>query len=589
MARIRLREKTFDGRADQATCKARDGLLARFRREEDGSFIILGLMLFVVMLIVGGLGVDLMRYEAHRARLQATLDRAVLAAASMSQPLPPKQVVIDYFERAGLGGLISEDDIKVEDFVTYRRVEANVTMEVSSTFLNFMGIESLNAPGYGAAEESATQTEISLVLDVSGSMGWGSSSGNSKISELRTAAKQFVNIMQCDPSDGEETTDCSVEVGKVSINLVPYSEQVLAGEDLLDAIGDYVELTGVDNFVTVTSEHGSSSCVTWAGDQFEETGFDLADPNYTLQRTGHFDPWRGQWDDPSNWTCQINSWREIQPFGLSHAALRQRIDQLGASGNTSIDIGMKWGTLLLDPTLRQATVGMVARGEVDARFANRPFSYDERGISKVVVLMTDGENTFQHYLHAGKREGDSEVWYNEEKDVYSVFKPSTGKYLNTSTNQWMDKAYGENVGGTVTDYRQVRKCSGRRWWRQCWYEWEEVTTTIPPDPGHAVQLSFQELWKEHWTWKRYDAYDWLDAGSAHVTSTKDARLNDICTAAKNAGITIFTVGFETSSRSNAVMARCASSPAHHFDVEGADLTEAFQAIAREISKLRLVN
>ncbi|WP_421703601.1 Tad domain-containing protein [Aliiroseovarius sp.] len=576
MARIRLRnfDKGFAGGRVK-----RNGLMARFWREEDGSFIIFGLFLFVLMLMIGGLAVDLMRYEAQRARLQATLDRAVLAAASMSQPVPPKQVVIDYFQRAGLGGLITEDDITVEDFTTYRRVSADVEMIVDGTFINLMGIDHLTAPGVGAAEESASQTEISLVLDVSGSMRWSSASGNSKNYELRQAAKQFVNILQCDPSDGEETEDCTVEFGKVSISLIPYSEQVVAGETLLAALPDNV---------TVTAEHTSSSCIHWAEEDFEDTGLDLTDPLLTLQRAGHFDPWSGTWDIPDeeeNWTCRIledDAWREIMPFGASHADLRARIEQLGNDGNTSIDIGMKWATLLLDPSLRTTSVELIAEGEVDATFANRPFSYTERGISKVVVLMTDGENTRQHYLHADNREGGSEIWYNEQEDVYSAFRPSTGKYYRTDTGEWLDEAYGNNNGGET---ETVRVCTGRRWWRRCWYE----TVTTTPDPGTAVQLSYQELWKEHWTWARYDQYSWLDAGTYYDTTTKDDRLQDICTAAKNAGITIFTVGFETSERSNAVMASCASSPAHHFDVEGTDLTDAFAAIAREISKLRLVN
>jgi hypothetical protein len=335
----------------------------------------------------------------------------------------------------------------------------------------------------------------------------------------------------------------------------------------------------------VTAEHTSSSCLHWEETDFEATGLDLTDPNLILQRTGHFDPWRGRNSTPSSWTCKRDSWREILPFGAAHATLRSRIDQLGASGNTSIDIGMKWGALLLDPSLKTTLTTLIADGEVDSAFAGRPYRLGERGISKVVVLMTDGENTSQHYLHADNREGGSEVWYNEDEDEYSVYRASYDQYLRVSTGDYLDQPYGMNEGGTVVE--SVRVCTGRRWWRRCWYEDREVH--VDDDPGHAEQLSFQELWQDHWTWDRYDQYSWLDAGSSYGTYTKDDRLDDICTAAKNAGITIFTVGFETSDRSNAVMANCASSPAHHFDVQGTDLTDAFAAIAREISKLRLVN
>ena len=54
-------------------------------------------------------------------------------------------------------------------------------------------------------------------------------------------------------------------------------------------------------------------------------------------------------------------------------------------------------------------------------------------------------------------------------------------------------------------------------------------------------------------------------------------------------ITIYTVGFETSVNSTAIMKQCASSDSHHFDVDGDSIDDAFAAIARNIQKLRLMN
>jgi hypothetical protein len=237
-------------------------------RSEDGSMVIFGLFLLLMMLTVGGLGFDFMRYEAQRTRLQATLDRAVLAAAAMDQPLDAKEVVLDYFAKAGLSGYIDANDIDVVNTLTSRRVTASASMTVDATLLRFVGIHSLSAPAAGSAEESASQTEISLVLDVSGSMGWNSQSGKSKIWELRNAARKFVNIVLCNPADPEETVDCTVEPGKVSVNIVPYSEQVLVGESLL-------------SLFNATSEHVYSSCVTFAADDFTTTAIT---PAQQLQR-----------------------------------------------------------------------------------------------------------------------------------------------------------------------------------------------------------------------------------------------------------------------------------------------------------------
>ena len=77
-----------------------------FRDDENGSIIIFTLFLLILMLAIGGMAVDFMRFECERAVLQSTADRAVLAAADLDQDADQKQVVIDYFEKAGLSGAI---------------------------------------------------------------------------------------------------------------------------------------------------------------------------------------------------------------------------------------------------------------------------------------------------------------------------------------------------------------------------------------------------------------------------------------------------------------------------------------------------
>ncbi len=550
--------------------ESRRGVLARLMRDEDGSFVIFGLFLFVLMLMIGGMAVDLMRYETHRTRLQSTLDRATLAAASMSQPLPPKAVVMDYMSKAGLGDLIDEDDIDAPTTLTSRRVEVDADIVVDSFFMNFMGIDQLTAPGHSAAEEGASQTEISLVVDVSGSMASNSASGETKIAELREAATQFVNLLQCNPSSGTDTTNCIVPPGKVSISLIPYNAQVAAGKDLLDS------LESISPQVTVTSEHSSSHCIHWAEDDFNKTGLDWSDGPLKLQRAGHFDPWNYPFEKPFYWHCPINDWRQIQPLAVDRTKLHAQIDSLEAWGSTSIDLGMKWGTLLLDPSIQPAIAKLATDGVVDNSFSDRPHDYNESGINKYVVLMTDGMNFQQYILHDSKREGLSEVWYNEEADIYSIYRSAYDQYYIPYFDQYRNHPFGQN--GT----NQTTVCEGNGWWQRCF---ERVSDEF----GDAVQLSYQELWGEHMPWNRYYEFSWLNGAGTYIsTDTKDTRLHNLCTAAKDAGITIFTIGFEVSNTSNLVMKECATSPSHHFDANGTNLAAAFASIAREITKLQLV-
>ena len=58
--------------------------------------------MMVLILAITGASVDIMYQEATRARLQAALDRAVLAAADLDQQQDPVAVVNDYVTKAGL-------------------------------------------------------------------------------------------------------------------------------------------------------------------------------------------------------------------------------------------------------------------------------------------------------------------------------------------------------------------------------------------------------------------------------------------------------------------------------------------------------
>ncbi len=539
-----------------------------FLRSEDGSLIIFGLMMFVLMLMVGGMAVDFMRYEAQRARLQSTLDRAVLAAASLDQPLAPQDVVLDYFDKAGLGSYIDRDDITVVESSFSRRVDANVEMRVDSTLLQLVGISELVAPGNGAAEEATSLTEISLVLDVSGSMGWGSASGRSKIEELRRAARKFVNIVLCDPANPDSTTNCTVEPGTVSVSLVPYSEQVLVGETILSEFN-------------VSNEHSYSSCVTFDADDFNSTAITTTQ---ALQRTGHFDPWSSRSRSASSWTCKTDNWRKITPISGDVSTLHSRINALGARGNTSIDLGMKWGSALLDPSFQDVTTNLNAAGMIDNDYADRPFDWSKRGLEKVMVLMTDGVNTDQHYLYDGFRSGPSPVYRNVFSDGslgdrYSIYDADNDRYYWEYTGSWEDHPYGS---GTYEECGWVRVGKKKK-------KWEWRCEQKDEQGVDAQQLSYPDLWKKKpWAW--YDQFNWLDTeGSEFRNGTKNARLQNMCDAAKAEGMVIFTIGFEVTSSSATVMRNCASSPAHYFNANGLNLTDAFSAIAREISKLRLIN
>ena len=67
----------------------------------------------------------------------------------------------------------------------------------------------------------------------------------------------------------------------------------------------------------------------------------------------------------------------------------------------------------------------------------------------------------------------------------------------------------------------------------------------------------------------------------------DALLDDICDAAKEQNIIIWTIAFENTAHGANVMRQCASSPAHYFNAQGTELSDVFYSIARSINQLKL--
>ena len=509
-----------------------------FARDEDGALVIFGVYVFLIILMVAGIGVDLMHFERNRAELQYTLDRAVLAAADLDND-DAYAVVTDYFNKAGLGEYLSS--VTIDEGEGFRSVSATASAEVRTQFMHMTGIDSLLAPAASTAEERVDGVEISLVLDVSGSM-----NSNSRLTNLKSAARDFIDEMIL-----------NTEEGKLSISIVPYATQVSVPDELF-------------NEFNVSQEHNYSNCINFENSDFSETSMDT---NVAYERTMHFDPWytsdtRSSGANLPLPVCDGRSSREILVMENDANTLKNFISNLSAGGNTSIDVGMKWGTALLDPSLNPVIQNMIAGGSVGSEFSTRPHAYNDTNALKVIVLMTDGRNTNQYFIEEDYRDGDTEIWWNSDSDQYSVLNPSSGWYFwpnGSGGGQWQDHINGDE------------------------------------ESGDGVRLNFGELWG--FTSIRYNLFrhyrPWMNASTANNTwyydvfgsvnsSTKNTRTNAICNAVKDQQVIVFAIGFEAPSAGQAILASCASSASHYFNVTGgAELTDAFYSIASSIRKLRL--
>ena len=491
--------------------------------------MIVSLSFISILMLLAGISWDLYSHEYHRVKVQNTSDRAVLAAADLDQTLDPQEVVNDYFDKVGypdlvanvtvettlnsktvsvstdavvsadaiagnytgsafMGGRAEEDLDKIVDERTMARVAANYPDDQSKSNADIRNEEEaryidevtengnfLKLRTFAEAEERIENVEISLVLDISGSMG----SAN-KIQNMRDASKTFVNSML---SDG--TAD------RVSINLIPYSEHVSAGPDIMAQYN-------------VDWDHSYSHCI-----DFQNSDFDTTEISNSVQhdQVQHFYWGNSNWNSRTNPVCPDGQYEDIAAFSQNATALSQQIDRLEPRGSTSIFAGMKWAAGMLDPAFRQVNQGMSTS---DPAFSNRPVDFNDEETLKTIILMTDGQNHWSYRIN-----------------------PQV--YANASHAQHWNR---NNLD---------------------WWLWRNVRS------------------RDHDVWKNLK----------YSPSIGDGLLGNVCDAAKEKNIVIFSVGFEVTDHSANVMRNCASSPSHYFDVEGTEITEAFKAIARQINQLRL--
>lgn len=97
----------------------------------------------------------------------------------------------------------------------------------------------------------------------------------------------------------------------------------------------------------------------------------------------------------------------------------------------------------------------------------------------------------------------------------------------------------------------------------------------------------------------YNTVGGVNGGDVSTTATRSAQMAiETCTAMKDKGIIVYTVGFEAPNSAKTTLQSCAShynpkdtaSPKRFFDAkDGAALKDAFRAIADEIKSLRLTN
>lgn len=442
--------------------------------------IVFGLLVFVMILLVTGLAVDFMRYENNRMRVQATADRAVLAAATLREAGDREAIVRDYFEAAGLSAYL--DSVSVEQALNASTVTVTANAGVNTLFMRWVGTDQLVTREVSTAREEITNIEIALVLDISGSMRWTDSIGIPRITRLRSAAVEFVDRVI--NADAPETT---------TVSIVPYAGTVNPGQEVFELLGGQ-------------AWHDYSHCPDLPRSAFDSSGLPAVG---AMPQAPHFMYWEVSWAT-MDWGWCPNESNAILYHSSDVGALQTYLTNMRLHDGTGTHYGMRWGLALLDPASRWLTQALASSGTVAQTHANRPAEWDDPETMKVIVLMTDG----------------------------------------MITDQFRPRRAGSSIFGRNGVYPTAS-------------EQNTLNTT------HILNLHNNQ--RERITTRNQNVQDFFRA----------------CDMAKDNGVIIYTIAFETNNDGQNEMRACATSPSHYFNAVGMDLDSAFRAIATSIQSLRL--
>jgi len=240
---------------------------------------------------------------------------------------------------------------------------ATARYNMDTIFFRMVGLGQLPVIARSAADHVRQPVEISLVLDISGTMRY-----DRRLLNLQPAANAFIDSVMPEGSDPI-----------TSVNLIPYAGQVNPGPVVFEMLGG-------------NRSHHKSSCPEFTDADFDGPGMPSAG---SYGQVPHFHHWEidRDWMD---WGWCPSDDTAITYMSNDAEALHTAINDIRLHDGTGTYNAMKWGLALLDPSARPTIASLASAGIVDPAFANRPAPWEDDRTLKFIILMTDGQITGQN-------------------------------------------------------------------------------------------------------------------------------------------------------------------------------------------------
>lgn len=414
-------------------------LRALWHNEGGSALPIVGLAIFTLTAATGT-AIDMGRVQIVQARMQSALDAAGLAAGAVINTTDTNEQVSKYFYANFPVGYMGTQVTSLTASTTADKnvVTLKATGLVNMTFMQLLGLRSAYVEANSQITRANKGMELVLVIDTTGSMSSSAGGSVTKIQAAKSAAKTLLTTIY-----GVNNTLPNLWVG-----LVPFAQGV--------NIGTNNSAWTLPN----TFDWGPSNNVNnrWYGcvDARETNGKDTTDDPPLETYTGGARFPQYYWPSDSN-----NSWRTattrngvttytyssnlspstrgpnylcsqpITPMTASKATVVAGIDAMAAQGNTHVGLGLVWGWRMLSPRWRGIWTGEMATAEL-------PQDYRTPLMNKVVILMTDGDNTIDN----GSR---GAYWYLSNGKLGTTNSSTAVTQLNSRTTTVCNRMKAEGI------------------------------------------------------------------------------------------------------------------------------------------------
>ncbi len=349
-------------------------------------------LIFLILIGCIGLAIDTGRSMVVKARLTNALDAAGLAVgarvATSNYQVDAKKFVSANFKANYAGATVTEVTATPNSDKTVITLAATATMPTA--FMKLFGTQVVTVKATSEVTRASAGLELVMVLDNTGSM-------SDSMSSLKSAANNLVNILY-----GDSSTSKNLYVG-----LVPFSQGVNIGtarkawvtpSSLLAATNPYYpdqwlgcvedRASGLDQ----TDDPPSSSDAKTLFKSYyaaNETYNAYYYPNTWISRS-----WLGRETTNINYNATPRPLgpgsfcpAELTPLTNTKATVQTGISNMKAVGSTMVNLGAVWGWRMLSPRWRGSWPGEMTSSGL-------PLDYNSKNMTKAVVLMTDGENSF---------------------------------------------------------------------------------------------------------------------------------------------------------------------------------------------------